>query len=120
MKTSNKSAVRRYLLQTSLLCAVALTTAVVQAQDRVAGKGSDPLSQSMMSGMESMKQMKPSGDVDKDFAMMMKMHHQQALDMAKVELDQGKSSELKKMAKEIMTGQKKEIEQFDKWLQNHK
>lgn len=52
----------------------------------VADHGSAALSQSMMSGMAQMKDMKSSGDTDKDFAMMMKMHHQQALEMAQIEL----------------------------------
>lgn len=52
--------------------------------------------------------------------MMMKMHHQQALDMAKMELAHGKSPEMKAMAKKIMIAQKKEIAQFDKWLAKQK
>ena len=72
---------------------------------------------SMMMGMDEMQKMQPSGDVDKDFAMMMKMHHQQALDMAKVEVDHGKSPEMKAMARKIIAAQKKEIAEFDKWLQ---
>ena len=70
----------------------------------------------MMKGMDSMQKMPMSGDVDKDFAMMMKMHHQQALDMAQMELAQGKSTEMKAMARKIITAQKKEIAQFDAWL----
>lgn len=50
---------------------------------------------SMMSGMEKMKDMKLSGVTDKDFAFMMKMHQQQALEMAKPEVDHVKSPELK-------------------------
>ena len=71
---------------------------------------------SMMMGMEAMQKMPMSGDVDRDFAMMMKMHHQQALNMAEMELARGKSPEMKAMAKEIIATQKKEIAQFDKWL----
>jgi uncharacterized protein (DUF305 family) len=79
--------------------------------------GSEDLNKVMMSGMDTMRQMKMSGDTDKDFAMMMKMHHQQALDMAKVEVDHGKSPEMKAMARKIIAAQKKEIAEFDKWLQ---
>ena len=38
--------------------------------------GSADMKQSMMSGMDSMQKMQMSGDTDKDFAMMMKIHHQ--------------------------------------------
>lgn len=79
--------------------------------------GSAQLKGSMMKGMKEMDAMNMTGDVDRDFAMMMKVHHQQALDMAKIEVDQGKSAEMKAMAKKIMEAQKKEIAQFDKWLQ---
>jgi len=61
-----------------------------------------------------------SGDVDKDFAMMMKMHHQQALEMAQMELANGKSPEMKAMAKSIISAQKKEIGEFEKWLAKQK
>jgi len=82
--------------------------------------GPDALKQSMMGGMDAMQKMTMTGDTDKDFAMMMKIHHQGALDMAKIELDQGKSPEMKAMAKSIIAAQKKEIAQFDRWLAKHK
>ena len=72
------------------------------------------------SGPAGMQKMPMSGDTDKDFAMMMKLHHQRALDMAQVELDRGKSPEMKAMAQSIITSQKKEIAQFDAWLAKQK
>ena len=53
--------------------------------------GSDGMKHSMMTGMDSMNKMSMSGDIDKDFAMMMKIHHQQAVDMSEMELANGKS-----------------------------
>ena len=82
--------------------------------------GAEDMKQSMKSGMDSMQNMEMSGDVDKDFAMMMKIHHQGALDMAKMELAHGKSPAMKAMAKKIIAAQKKEIAQFDRWLAKHK
>ena len=52
--------------------------------------------------------------------MMMEMHHEQALDMAKMELAHGKSAEMKAMASKIISGQKKEIAQFDRWMAKQK
>ncbi|MBC7710406.1 MAG: DUF305 domain-containing protein [Rhizobacter sp.] len=78
--------------------------------------GSDGMKQSMTMGMDGMQKMQMTGDTDKDFAMMMKMHHQQAVDMAQMELEGGKSPAMKKMAKQIIAAQKKEIAMFDKWL----
>ncbi len=73
-----------------------------------------------MTGMDSMQKMPMSGDTDKDFAMMMKIHHQQAVDMAKMELTHGRSPAMKAMAKQIIAAQKKEIAQFDQWLAKQK
>ena len=78
--------------------------------------GSADMKQSMMGGMDSMQKMKMSGDTDKDFAMMMKVHHQGAVDMAEMELAHGKSPVMKAMAKKIIAAQKKEIAAFDRWL----
>lgn len=85
-----------------------------------ASHGSSQMHESMMSGMQKMQGMQPTGDTDKDFAMMMRVHHQQAVDMAKVEAQHGKSVELKAMAHKMMKDQQKEIAQLNKWLANHK
>ena len=82
--------------------------------------GSDDMKKSMMTGMESMQKMPMTGDTDKVFAMMMKMHHQQGVDMAKMELANGKSAAMKKMAKNIISAQNKEIREFDQWLAKQK
>ena len=97
---------------------VALT--VLYLACTAASAGSDDMKQVMMTGMERMQEMPMSGDTDKDFAMMMKMHHEQALQMAKMELDHGKSAEMKAMATQIIAGQKQEIDQFDQWLVKQK
>jgi uncharacterized protein (DUF305 family) len=75
---------------------------------------------SMMGMMKSMESMKTTGDPDRDFAMMMKMHHQGAIDMAQMELKSGKDASLKAMAKKIIAAQQKEIKEFDQWLAKHK
>ena len=90
----------------------------MQMQKGMAGSGD--MKQSMMMGMDSMQKMQMSGNTDKDFAMMMKIHHQGALEMAEMELAQGKSPEMKAMAKKIIAAQKKEIAEFDKWLAKQK
>jgi len=91
-----------------------------QANMPMGAGGPRDMKASMMMGMEGMQKMPMSGDTDKDFAMMMKMHHQQALNMAEMELAQGKSPEMKAMARRIITAQKKEIAQFDRWLAKQK
>ncbi len=90
--------------------------------DKISMGASGPgaMKQSMMGGMDALHKMPMSGDTDKDFAMMMKIHHQGALDVALMELNHGKSPEMKAMAKSIIAAQKKEIAQFDRWLAEHK
>lgn len=53
-----------------------------------------------------------SGDVDKDFASMMSMHHQQAIKMADVLLKHGRDAQLKALAQRMKDEQQKEIKEL--------
>lgn len=77
------------------------------------------MGQAMKSGMDAMQKVPMSGDVDKDFAAMMRVHHQQAVAMAEIELRDGKSPELKSMARKMIKDQKKEIAKLGQWLSQH-
>lgn len=99
---------------------MAPSASMPMGQMKKGAAGPHDMKASMMMGMENMQKMPMSGDTDKDFAMMMKLHHQQALNMAEMELANGKSPEMKAMAKQIIAAQKKEIAQFDKWLAKQK
>ena len=74
----------------------------------------------MTKSMQGMQSMTMSGDADKDFAAMMRMHHQCAVEMAQMQLTNGKNAEMKAMATKIVASQKKEIAQFDTWIAKHK
>jgi uncharacterized protein (DUF305 family) len=52
---------------------------------------------------------RPTGDVDADFATMMIPHHQGAIDMAVVELRHGKNEQLRRISQEIIVDQQQEI-----------
>jgi len=86
--------------------------------------GSMSMGTGMKSGMDKMMtdmhQMEMTGNVDNDFAMMMKSHHQAAVDMAQAELESGKDEDLKKMAQNIISAQKTEINELQSFLDNHK
>lgn len=93
---------------------------------RAAGQSSAPSSmgsmdmKTMMKDMnEKMSSMPMSGDADVDFAMMMRIHHQGAIDMAQAELRDGKNPQMRKMANAIIVAQKKEIAQLDRFLEKH-
>jgi uncharacterized protein (DUF305 family) len=62
-----------------------------------------------MSRMMNAMQVRPSGDVDRDFAAMMIPHHQGAIDMAIAELRYGRNPQLKRIAQEIVVDQQQEI-----------
>jgi hypothetical protein len=52
---------------------------------------------------------KPSGDVDRDFVVMMTPHHQGAIEMAQAYLRYGSNEQLKRIAQEIIVDQQQEI-----------
>lgn len=86
------------------------------AKGKSKGSPSHQMHHSMMDGMKGMSKMRMTGDMDRDFAMMMKKHHEDGLKMAQHELDHGKDAKMREMAKNIMDAQKKEIAEFDQWL----
>ena len=83
------------------------------------GGDHNELQESMNAMNAKMKSMVMSGDIDKDFAMMMIPHHEGALAMAEAEIGHGANLDLKKIASKIMTDQKKEISELQAWLSNH-
>jgi uncharacterized protein (DUF305 family) len=70
----------------------------------------------MMAKMDTMKLTK---DPDNDFALMMRMHHQGAIDMANLELKSGSDATMKQMAQSIIKSQQAEIAQLTAFLQSH-
>ena len=64
----------------------------------------------MMSRMEAMPK---TNDPEIDFVKMMMMHHQGAINMANVELQDGKNDSLKRTAQKIINEQQAEIQQFN-------
>lgn len=74
----------------------------------------------MMKDMsDKMSSMPMTGNQDVDFAMMMRIHHQGAIDMAQAELKAGKDPRMTKMARDIISAQRSEIAEFDKFLGKH-
>ena len=84
------------------------------------GAGEGDMRSAMMAGMKSMDSMKMTGDTDRDFASMMKIHHQGAIEMAQMELKNGKDAKMRAMAKRIIDAQQKEIKEIDRWLVTRK
>nr|WKN38589.1 DUF305 domain-containing protein [Tunicatimonas sp. TK19036] len=70
----------------------------------------------MMNKMDSMER---TGDPDHDFAMMMKMHHQGAINMAQEELNSGDDGQMRTIAQQVIDAQQAEIAIIDNFLINH-
>jgi uncharacterized protein (DUF305 family) len=121
---SNVARASRPLMAAVFLAAASLAGAQGTAMPdkmQASDKSSPPMAmkQSMSGMMKGMQEMPMSGDTDRDFAAMMKMHHQGAIDMAQAELASGKDPQLRKMAQGIISAQKKEIKEFDDWMKKH-
>ena len=80
-------------------------TVATSAEEQAFLKNSEAAMAKMMTDMAA----KPSGDVDRDFAAMMIPHHQGAIDMAILELRDGKNEQLRRIAQEIIVDQLQEI-----------
>ena len=84
------------------------------------GKEPDPeLRQLMKRDMASMKtafESECKTDCDRAFLTHMKMHHQMAVDMAKMAQEKAAHPELKELASKVIESQSKEMEQFDGWM----
>ena len=101
----------------NLACLLAATAALSFGTGALA-QGHD-MKAMMKDNNEKMNAMPMTGKADIDFAMMMRVHHQGAIQMAEMELKDGKEPEMRKMAQNIIAAQKKEIAQLEKFLAKH-
>ena len=117
-----KKSGRAVFLSSMALTAV-MFMPLASAQKSMAGNmpmaGGMDMKAMMKDNNEKMSSMNMTGNPDVDFAMMMRIHHQGAIDMAQSELKNGKEPQMRKMAQSIIAAQKKEIAQFDRFLAKH-
>lgn len=120
----SKSTMKR---TTTFLIALALSPAILTgckpeegAADTTQTSASQPMAHNEASAsssqqlhdlmMRPMQNMKMSGNVDKDFSSMMAEHHEQAVEMAKIEIASGSNDVLKNMAQNMLDAQTSERE----------
>ena len=123
---NKKNTVQQIVRGFSILAFItAAPLALAQSQmdkmpSNMSGMGHSDMQSSMKSMMSKMDSMKMTGNVDRDFAMMMKEHHQGAIAMAQIEIKNGKDKKLQQMAQKIIRDQEKEIKELDHWLADNK
>ena len=78
-----------------------------------------PLMQAMDKMDKDMAAAPQTGNTDQDFVAMMIPHHQGAIDMAKVELAQGKDPVVRRLAHNIIAAQQREIKEMKEWQTKH-
>ncbi|MEJ8843726.1 DUF305 domain-containing protein [Lacibacter sp. H375] len=88
------------------------------SHDSAAAHGN--LMKSMDDMMSNMKKMQMTGDFDIDFANMMIEHHQGGINMAQVEISNGKDEKMKTMAQEITRKQKEEQQKLREFIGSYK
>lgn len=69
--------------------------------------------------MQDMQRMQMTNDADHDFAMMMKQHHQGAIDMSNIELSKGTNAGLKQVAQKTIDDSQKDINELSTFLGSH-
>jgi len=75
------------------------------------------LMQATMSLQDAMMAGMTASDPDVAFACAMIPHHQSAIEMAKVELSEGKAGPMREMAQAIIDAQEREIAELTQWLE---
>ena len=70
--------------------------------------------------MQDMHSMTMTNDADHDFAMLMKRHHDGAIEMANVELSNGTNAELKQVAQKMVEDARKDNAELTDFLGKHK
>ncbi len=95
---------KRYRLPILILACIALPV-LARASDTAFTAQIDAAMMKMMNAMN----VRPSGNVDRDFVAMMVPHHQGAIEMSEAELRYGHNEQLRRLAQEIIVTQQEEI-----------
>ena len=108
-------------MKNELFTVVSLSAVLLLSQPALAQQSaSNGMMKAMQSGMNQMMSMKMTGGPDHDFAMMLKMHHQSAVDMSEMEIRQGKNAQVKALAGKIKTANQAEIKELTQFISSHK
>lgn len=88
------------------------------AADHAGHGAADPFAGAMAQMHQDMA-VKPTGNVDADFVRGMIPHHQGAIEMARIVLEQGSDPEVRSLAQEVIEAQEGEIAWMRDWLEQN-
>jgi uncharacterized protein (DUF305 family) len=77
---------------------------------------SEQLQKIVKDGSDKLSAASVIGEPDRDFASLMKLHHEQGIRLAEAYLKGGRDEKVRALARRIVTMQKEEIREFDEWL----
>ena len=102
------------ILALSLGASSLLAIAVAAHEPATKPMANNP-SMQLHAAMMDMQGMQMTGDVDRDFASMMAVHHRQAIRMAEIETANGSNPKLKALAEKMRKDQAAEIKQLEQF-----
>lgn len=109
----------------SIICFLALSAVAMSCDDnddkglRTQAHDDNEMMSIMHDMSTEMQNMAMTKDADHDFAMMMQMHHQGAIDMGNKELEKGNDATIKAMAQTMISMQQAEIAELQTFLDGH-
>ena len=103
----------------TFLLAVLLAPSTLLAQSPAKpSPAAHDMQQMMLNGAHEAAGFRPSADLDRDFAVMMRHQHKISIRLAEHELQHGKDPKAREIAKKIADAQKKEAAELDAWLKD--
>ena len=113
---------KRLILYTSILLTLACKSPADPTEDtpHVRQLNNDRLHSILADMVLQVKQYQYTGDADVDFASILRVHHQAAIQMAKREADWGKDTVLVSFAKRTVAAENKEIDMLDPFMHKNK